>query len=387
MIAHCGANSLQKLILVMPISIDVVIPSFRLEEKYILSILQLNMPDSAAVKFYLVADNPKLAISSSILTLVDNKKIFLTINQQNIGAALTRNAGIDQGKGDWILFLDDDIAVKPDLLNTYIDAIANYPDEVGFIGLVKFTDPSTLFDKAVKASGSIDIFNIADRKASFAWGATANIMVNRAAIGEIRFDKGFPKSGGAEDIDFFLKVRERNQFKNYRSLPLAEVEHPWWNAGKPNFKRSFRYGKGSSLLFKKDPDYTYYDFLNTSETLLVILIALLITLFTSIIWFHFLILFLTGVLIIEFIANIVQSVKRQAGLNLLVVFYLVLLRLAFQLGLLFNNLLTGRFNAFGMRFNDDGSFKKNHFYRLNSYKMTKWILYPILIYVLIKLYI
>ncbi|WP_426667674.1 glycosyltransferase family 2 protein [Mucilaginibacter sp. McL0603] len=370
----------------MPTSIDVVIPSFRLEEKYILPILQLNVPDSAIIKFYLVADNPKLEISPLILALVDNKKIFLTINQENMGAALTRNTGIDQGKGDWILFLDDDIAVKPDLLNTYVDAIANYPDEIGFIGLVKFTDPSALFDKAIKASGSVDIFNIAERKSSFAWGATANIIVNRAAIREIRFDKVFPKSGGAEDIDFFLKVRERNQFKNYRSLPLAEVEHPWWNAGKPNFKRSFRYGKGSSFLFRKDTDYTYYDFLNTTETIFIVLIALLVSVFVSKLSLYFLLLFLAGILVIEFIANIVQSLKRKAGLNLVVVFYLVLLRLSYQWGLLLNNLLMGRFNALGMRFNDDGSFKKSHFYRLNSYKITKWVLYSILVYILIRNY-
>src|SRR6202012_1459568 len=126
----------------MPISIDVVIPSFRLEEKYILPILQLDVPDSAIIKFYLVADNPKLKISPSILALVDNKKIFLTINKENMGAALTRNTGIDQGRGDWILFLDDDIAVKPDLLNTYVDAIISDPDEIGFIGFVRFTEPS-----------------------------------------------------------------------------------------------------------------------------------------------------------------------------------------------------------------------------------------------------
>jgi glycosyltransferase involved in cell wall biosynthesis len=374
------------LISVMQVSIDVVIPSFRLEEKYILPILQLNVPDSAIVRFYLIADNPKLEISTSILTLVDNKKVFLTINQENIGAALTRNAGIDQGKGDWILFLDDDIAVKPDLLKTYVEAIANYPDEIGFIGLVKFTDPSTLFDKALKASGSIDIFSIAERKPSFAWGATANMLVSRAAIADIRFDKVFPKSGGAEDIDFFLKVRESNRFKNYRSLSLAEVEHPWWNAGRPNFKRSLRYGKGSSFLFRKDPDYTYYDFLNTTETIFIILIGLLVSVFMSKLWLNLILLFLAGILVIEFIASIVQSLKRRAGLNLLVVFYLVLLRLSYQWGLLFNNLFTGRFNAIGMRFNDDGSFKKSHFYRLNSYKITKWVLYPVLAYILTSNY-
>lgn len=370
----------------MQVSIDVVIPTFRLEEKFILPILQLNVPEAATVKFYLVADNPKLDIPASILTLVDNKKIFLTIHQQNIGAALTRNAGIDQGKGDWILFLDDDIVVGADLLATYLEAITNYPDEIGFIGLVKFSDPATLFDKAVKASGSIDIFSIAVRKSSFAWGATANIIVSRAAIGEVRFDKVFPKSGGAEDIDFFLKVRERNQFRNYRNLPLAEVKHPWWNAGKINFSRSFRYGKGTSLLLRKNPGYTYYDFPNTAETIFITLIVLLISALLSKIWTDLILLFLAGIFVIEFIANLVQSLKRKAGINLLVAFYLVLLRLSYQSGLLLNNLLTGRFNAIGKRFNDDGSFKKNHFYRLNSYKITKWVLYPILTYILIRNY-
>jgi len=368
----------------IPISIDVVIPSYRVDEQYLLPILQLNVPDNAVVKFYLVIDNLNVTFPPDILSIVDNEVIFLIVNEQNIGAASTRNAGINAGKGDWILFLDDDIAIEPNLLSVYCDAILKHSTEIGFIGLVNFNEPANSFNKAIQASGSIDIFSIAARRPSFAWGATANMIVNRAAMGLIRFDKVFPKNGGAEDIDFFFAVRQQNQFKNYLSLPQAAVTHPWWSLGKPDFKRSFRYGRGSGVLYKKNPAYTYYDFLNTAEILFIILTVLLISAIIPKISVASILLFTVGLLIIEFVANAIQSLKRKSGLNLLIVFYLMLLRLSYQFGLLFQNLSSVRVTAIGLRFNDDGSFKKTRFYRANSYKIVKWILYPVLIYLFIR---
>lgn len=367
----------------MKVSIDVVIPSFRLDEKYILPILRLPKPAIADIKFYLVVDNPAVTPSAAIMEMVDNEHIFLLINEQNMGAAETRNKGINVTKGEWILFLDDDISVKDNLLEVYAQAAIAHPGEIGFIGLVELPPPQTAFAKAISVSGSMDIFTIAKHKAAFAWGATANIMVRRSAVGDTRFSTVYPKSGGGEDVDFFLNVREKNGFKDYKTLPAAHVVHPWWNNEQPDFKRPFRYGKGNSWLGELNPQYTYYDFLNTPETIFITLIVAAVLLATASSWALPALLFAAGALIIELIASAVQTIKRSSAGSIRIIFYVTILRLVYETGLLWGKLSRLRFGRIGERFHDNGIINKVFFYRTNTYKIVKWILYPLLlIYIL-----
>ncbi|HEY0271635.1 MAG TPA: glycosyltransferase [Chitinophaga sp.] len=362
----------------MKTSIDVVIPSFRLEEKYILPILQLPLPETATVRFYLVADNPAIVPAPAIRALVDGQRVFLYIHPENRGAAMTRNTGLEAGRGEWVLFLDDDIVVPQHLLQTYARAALQQPGEIGFIGLIHFPPAASAFTKAIQVSGSMDIFSIAGRKPSFAWGATANIMVKRSAIGEVRFSAVYPKSGGGEDMDFFLHVRERNGFRDFRSLPEAAVQHPWWNNDRVNFTRPYRYGKGNSWLGQLNPRYTYYDFLNTPETLLLAVLAGIVLVFVHPLALVPLVVFLAGVMLIEAIASAVQALKRDKRSNMQIMFYVMALRLVHDIGMLQGKLSRGGFHRIGERFHDNGVINKWYFYRTNTYKLVKWVLYPLL---------
>ncbi len=368
----------------MKISIDVIIPSYRPDEKFILPILHLSRPVNATIKFYLIIDNSSAILSPS-LSRIDEENIFIIKNEKNSGAAATRNKGIISGSGDWILFLDDDILVDENLLITYAEAASNDPNEIGFIGLINFPKPTTSFTQAISASGSMDIFSIALRKSTFAWGATANIMVKRKAINDIRFSTVYPNSGGGEDVDFFLKVRKKNNFKNFKTLKEASVKHPWWNHEKPDWRRPFRYGIGNSNLGYLNPEYTYYDFPNTPETLLLSIVAaivafvlksrVLIPLFT----------FISGTIVIEIIASAIQAIKRKHTVNFKVIFFVMALRFVHETGVLSGKILKLQLWRIGERFHDDGSINKVSFYRTNTYKLVKWILYPLLIFYIIKL--
>ena len=363
----------------MKISIDVVIPSFRLNEKYLLPLLQLKKPVHAEVKYFLVVDNPDIQIPASLEDPGLGNEIFLIINPENLGVSKTRNVGIEAGNGEWILFLDDDIVADENLLFEYSKAISEHPDEIGFIGYTQFPKESTSFGKAIIASGSMDIFSVALRRDYFVWGATVNFMVKRKAIGPARFSDEFPKKGGGEDVDFFLNVRKENGNKNFKTLAVAKVEHPWWHGEKPDFERPFRYGKGNSLLGNRHKEYTYYDFLNTPETILILFVALL---FFAIFKPGFLLpctLFIAGIILTEFLASAVQYFKRRKSVEVLSVWYLTLLRLFQECGVLAGKLEKGQVWRIGERFHDDGKIKKIYFYRFNSYKITKWILYPGLI--------
>ncbi|PSL44215.1 GT2 family glycosyltransferase [Chitinophaga niastensis] len=367
------------------VSIDVVIPSFRLEEKYLLPILQLKRPESAIIRFYLVADNPALVPAEAIKSLVDNEHVFLTVNSRNLGAALTRNKGIEMGQGDWILFLDDDIVCNADLLETYVHAIEQYPEEIGFIGLVNLPKPGKSFSHAILANGSMDTFTLAAKYDSAAWGATANLMISRKAVGDVRFSERYPKFGGGEDVDFFINIRERNGYRNYKTLPAAAVAHPWWDNENANFKRFFRYGVGNSFLPQLNPKYAYRDLLDGPETLFMAVLATIVLSVINIHWLAPMLTLIGGILLIEIIAIIVQALKRKVKPSLATFRYMVQLRFVYESGILWGNLTRFRLAGISQRFNFDGSFpKKGKIFETNTYKTIKWILYPVLVFFIVK---
>lgn len=364
-------------------SIDIVIPSYRLDERYILPILNLKRPANILLKFYLVVDNPRLTVSKAIADRVDNISVFLLMNHYNLGPALTRNRGIESSRGDWILFLDDDVQADEQLLVTYTNALNKFDSEIGFIGLVNMPQPLNYFTRIVKLSHAMGVFEIALHKKNYAWGATANLLISRQAIGDIRFSdiylsEKFPKTGGGEEVDFFLRVRASNGFKNYKCLPEASVTHPWWNNGRPGFTRFYKYGIGNSHLAQRNPQYAWYDFLNTTETLLVLVVALLLAIIVYLKIAVGIAVFIAGTLLIEFIITNLRLYRDEGKFLVAESFGVMYLRNLYEAGILIGNLSRFRLIGIGERFNYDGSTKKTHF-RFNRYKIIKLVLYALVI--------
>jgi glycosyltransferase involved in cell wall biosynthesis len=358
----------------MALSIDVVIPSFRLLTDTLLPILNLQYPTDTDVRFYLIADNPEIIPDDAITALVDNKKTFLLINPLNSGASKTRNNGIEAGTGDWILFLDDDIKVTPGLLFTYAEAIKQNPDEIGFIGLVNMPPAPTRFATAVNINGSMSIFGIAKQQEYFAWGATANIMVNRRAMRGVRFSDAYPKTGGGEEVEFFFRVREANNFKDYKCIPGAAVTHPWWGGGKTDFMRFYRYGKGNSFLPQRNPKYRAHDFLNTPETLLIVALLYIILLFTDRNRSVYVLYFIALTLVLDYLVNVLRVYKADKTFSPLLALNVMLLRISVEKGALVSHLSRFRLVGIGERFHYNGQTKAAN-YVLNTYKIIKLAVY------------
>ncbi|WP_345954536.1 glycosyltransferase [Mucilaginibacter sp. PAMB04168] len=366
----------------MPISIDVIIPSFRLTPATLLPILKLGRPADTLIHFFLIADNPTLVPDAGIAALVDNETVSLIINENNLGASATRNRGIEAGKGDWILFLDDDIEVNPDLLLTYATAAQQQSHEIGFIGLVTMPPAPTAFARAVYANGSMAIFGAAQHNEYFAWGASANIMVKRSALGDVRFSSAYPKTGGGEEVEFFLRIRAQNGFANYRCLPHAQAEHPWWNNGRADYTRFYRYGIGNSYLAQRNPAYRWYDFLNTPETLFCIVVAVFVVHFFYRPVVNYGLFFIAISLFAEYITNIMRVRRNNKRLSFGTAFNVMRLRLVYEWGTLIGNLKRFRLAGLGERFSYDGSTKARHF-RLNRYKIVKLAIYTLAIIALV----
>lgn len=352
-------------------TVDIIIPSFRLEEDYLLPLIELPKPDGWQFNYFIIVDNPSIKVPISIQNLANEGTIKLFINSENLGASASRNKGIDSGNAEWILFLDDDIVADQNLLQVYTKAMYQYPEEIGFIGLTDFPPAHNKFTCALEV-GELTFFKVAEIKDQFPWGVTANMVYNRSKMGDLRFSPIFPKSGGGEDVDLPLRICKKHQ-KEFKCIKEARVVHPWWNNSQPHFDRFIRYGVGVGYLMPLHKELVLKDFPNTIESLfLLILSTPLFVLFGHWpIWIALLIAIPLFELIVVFLKS------RDLGISSLkTIYYVTLLRNSFNLGLLKTVFIERQLQYFMSRINIGAP--KTHNFRLNRWKTIKISLFIIL---------
>ena len=130
--------------------------------------------------------------------------------------------------------------------------------------------------------------------------------------------------------------------------------------------------------------YSFVTVLNCPEIIFVSVLLLFILAIASPSCILPSLLFILGVLLIEFIASAIQTVKRSGTGNLRIIFYVFALRMVYETGLLWGNISRVRIIGIGERFHDDGKRNKFFFYRTNTHRIVKWILYPLLVYMLVR---
>ena len=149
------------------------------------------------------------------------------------GLSHARNKGITESHGDTIVFMDDDILVKPDYLNNLKANLDKTPDLMAFGGKIapKFESghPPKWLNRwmysllsAINAGESIKVFssdkypigaNMGFRRKCFDECGTFNTELGR--IGNILL--------GGEEKDIFMRLRAKGIQPYY--LPNVEIEH------------------------------------------------------------------------------------------------------------------------------------------------------------------
>ena len=245
------------------ISIDVVIPSIRLDPDGMIDSLRMDVPRGVDLCYYIVSDNPVMEPREFEYM---GRPVRVIVNEENLGAALSRNVGMDAGSGTYVLFIDDDVDAPPGILGAYIAAINEDSDAPGYVGPTTFPDSINPFTRGIRKSGMLHFFGRPESGQAMAWGTTSNLMVRRSATDGVRFSAVFPRHGGGEDIDFCLRIAERAG-RWFKTVPAARVRHPWWRGGGRSYARFFRWSLGDSRLPRLHPKYAYRDVPNMSESL------------------------------------------------------------------------------------------------------------------------
>lgn len=276
------------------ITLDVVVPSFRVRLDYLRSICHLKVPARIRTHFIIIIDNID-ALLRAARDLTDDSDITIPqaedilerhlamsgnivrvrCNDSNLGASASRNRGINESAAEFILNLDDDLIPDEDLLEQYGKKLSQIDDTVaGLVGLVRFprTPDMPLRHAAVLMSYLTFMFEIAEQENNMytpAWGVTANILFRRT---HIRFDPIYAKTGGGEDVDYSLRVTEACNGGRLLAVPEARVVHPFWPGSVFTLASHFHnWAIGDGALFQRFPEHTYWSFPNLPETILITL--------------------------------------------------------------------------------------------------------------------
>src|SRR5688572_28737584 len=157
--------------------------------------------------------------------LYPNLRAFL---QTKPGAAATRNVGIREAKGDFVLFIDDDILAEPDLVESHL---RYHQENAGssIVGTVispweKSNDP---FLRYLRDKGIFNPYSIACNKPlDFSYYHTGNASTSRKALNEVGgFNEEFFVYG-MEDIE--LGYRLEQQGSRMTHGPAATARHEYF---------------------------------------------------------------------------------------------------------------------------------------------------------------
>ncbi|KAG0706873.1 glycosyltransferase family 2 protein [Suillus ampliporus] len=264
-------------------TLDIIIPSYRVQLPFLDPILALKPSPNCEAMFIIIIDNPRTQnIAELEVKYAHRPDVRIRVNGRNLGASASRNRGMKESAADWILFLDDDITPRADILIETEKVIRSNPQAAGFIGITHFPVANTIFTNAVHLAGVTYFWDIAAKmprdESDMPWGVTANLIARRVQDG-VEFDLQFPKTGGGEDIDFCRKKRDfcvAHGGKGFYPAPHVVATHPWWYEGQRSYWRFYMWSKGDGGLIKLYPDLTYLDHSPNSAELFLISVSLAI---------------------------------------------------------------------------------------------------------------
>jgi glycosyltransferase involved in cell wall biosynthesis len=327
----------------------VVVPTARVDFDALSRIAELQTPGDVSVRCFIVVDTPDSDRVDRVRELQRLNNVKVIVNPRNIGAHMSRNVGVEAGRGDFVLFLDDDIAPSPDLLESYAEAIKSDPLSPGFVGVARFPPAFNSPTRGVVSSDILTFWDIAESRDSLAWGVTANLMVRRSAAEGIGFSQGFPKGGGGEDIDYCLRIVSKTG-RWFKAVPKASVVHPWWNGGSRQYRRFARWAYGDGELPRLHPEYRFRNAPNMVETLAVGLVVGAALAATGLASAQLVVVWCLGVALVEFLAEGIRLKMRWGKISPSAALEATLVRVSNDVGRLAGHLKRRHLLGFAERF-------------------------------------
>jgi hypothetical protein len=189
------------------------------------------------------------------LTIVDNRPSARGANgilaaPERQSSYFARNRGVQRGDAPWIVFVDADLDVAPDLVDRYFDEEPGAETAL-LIGEIEtvLTTPTT-----VARYGYLrrHLNTASASKPGWEYAQTANAAVRRDAFDAVGGFTDAIRSGG--DADLAFRMRRRGYAAERR--PEAVVRHPPRSTLTALMRQFARYGSGSQWLDERYPGFS-----------------------------------------------------------------------------------------------------------------------------------
>lgn len=183
------------------------------------SLIDCDKTSNASSWEVLIVDNDSDEDTQSVLEDYCTKLPVRYINEKKLGLSNARNRGVLEAKGNWILWIDDDVTVSPGWLQAYVNAISRFPDAIVLGGpiIIRFEgNPPLWLDQGIEwvqdayAGRSLGKFQTTFySKGPKPYGA--NFAIRKSAAEGTPFDTRLghhplrPTMGG-EETEFIRKV-------------------------------------------------------------------------------------------------------------------------------------------------------------------------------------
>ena len=182
--------------------ISIIIPFYKKKEyiaQTINSIIKQSYKNFELILIYDDPDKSDLKYVKKILKNIKRKKII--INNNNMGAGLSRNLGILKAKGKYISFIDSDDIWKKDKLKNQLSFMLNNKIEFCFTSYSIINKKNSII-KFIKAKKNIDYQDLIK---SCDIGLST-VMLKKKLLKKIKFTKIKTK----EDYILWLKLSKKN---------------------------------------------------------------------------------------------------------------------------------------------------------------------------------
>ncbi len=230
--------------------VTVVIPSYNRGPKLKATLERLLASDIAGidgVEIIVVDDGSPSPLEPVVSACPAHPPFSLRcIRQSNAGPAAARNTGFRSGRGDIVLFVDDDILCPPDLVRRHVDAHRENPDCVIFGACHVLEPPDTSpiarYVHGLAYSGSVES---GERYIRVDAVASGHLSVERRLFdnteGVYRDDLATP---AAEEYELSLRMRDRGIPILVATEIVALHDHP---VDLGNMcRQSYKYGVGAA---------------------------------------------------------------------------------------------------------------------------------------------
>lgn len=192
---------------------SVIIPTFKRNDLLLLclnSILKANENINLNIEVIVTSDSFEETLQVQNLFPESN---VLFVSGPGKGPAANRNNGVQFTKGEWILFLDDDVVADSSILSAYLNAIHYHPSIKAFEGSI-YPDDWKLLEK-----------DMAECPVNISGGCfwSANVCIKKELFLKIGgFDEQFTIAA-QEDQDIYQRLK---QYSKVPFLKDAFVTHP-----------------------------------------------------------------------------------------------------------------------------------------------------------------